>query len=327
MQLCDSQVFGKKGVELRYVRTRYVRQPSWLPNPRPSRRLSFAACGEAVVAVAASHSHISVSPCDELLLSKGVLEYHTCVVSAQWRQATPVVLKWRQSFDKLVGMLRDTTVAALLVGAPKHALAQEIFEQEVETFKKFSGINGAPPQLKRWSWAHKPCALLAARGGDKSNKATVLFTLGSTNRPKDITHTNATLLWIAEHFAFPTPKMVKTLCFMHKFRVLCADTIFLLPFACGVGCSVHGGDATDAITAQLLLNAAAALKPTIFDTVPFIMANWSSMSAAELAPLAGASPFGRVVRRSSRRSATVSSRLASSFRRTTVKPRRRVCSC
>lgn len=65
--------------------------------------------------------------------------------------------------------------------------------------------------------------------------------------------------------------MVTTLCFLPNFHVLMTFQIFLRFLVRGVGVSIHGVDATEFISARLLLAAAARLAPTTIDTVPDIV--------------------------------------------------------
>ncbi|KAJ8601742.1 hypothetical protein CTAYLR_006761 [Chrysophaeum taylorii] len=229
-------------------------------------RVSFCDFRDAVAAGAAGLEGV-VGPGDRVaLLSKGVLEFYVCVLSLQWRRATPVALNWRQSPENLKGMIHDAGAKLVVVGSPYHALAQELGVPTVSLDGPWRGTTRAPLEV-----------------GRRSDEAMVFFTSGSTSRPKPVLHTNETLLWTAEHFVFP-PNTTTTLCFMPNFHVLMCFQNFLVPLARGVGASILGGD--EPITAQLLLKACAALKPSTIDTVPFIMAEWSTLSPSELAPLA-----------------------------------------
>ncbi|KAJ8602829.1 hypothetical protein CTAYLR_002620 [Chrysophaeum taylorii] len=229
-------------------------------------RVSFCDFRDAVAAGAAGLEGV-VGPGDRVaLLSKGVLEFYVCVLSLQWRRATPVALNWRQSPENLEGMIHDAGAKLVVVGSPYHALAQELGVPTVSLDGPWRGTTPAPLEV-----------------GRRSDEAMVFFTSGSTSRPKPVLHTNETLLWTAEHFVFP-PNTTTTLCFMPNFHVLMCFQNFLVPLARGVGASILGGD--EPITAQLLLKACAALKPSTIDTVPFIMAEWSTLSPSELAPLA-----------------------------------------
>ncbi|KAJ8602858.1 hypothetical protein CTAYLR_008943 [Chrysophaeum taylorii] len=245
------------------------------------QRLSFGDLGAAVASGAERLGELHVKAGDRIaLLAKGVLDFYVCVLSLQARRATPVALNWRQSPENLRGMIRDAGASVVAVGAPFYGLAEELGAT------RMVALDGGNPNIERWSWSLSPgsSALVAAtRASRRSDEAMVFFTSGSTSRPKPVLHTNETLLWTAENFVFP-PNTKTTLCFMPNFHVLMCFQNFLLPLARRVGVSIHGGD--DPITSRLLLAACADLRPSTIDTVPFIMADWSTMSAAELAPLA-----------------------------------------
>ncbi|KAJ8600114.1 hypothetical protein CTAYLR_003475 [Chrysophaeum taylorii] len=202
------------------------------------------------------------------LLAKGTFEFYVCVVSTQCI-GTPVCLNWRQSRENLRGMVEDAGCGVVVAGDPYRDLARQL---GVENVVDLEDVSTSPTKkLNYWKG---------------NTEAAVFFTSGSTSRPKPVLHTNRTLLWTVENFVFP-PNTTSTLCFMPNFHVLMCFQNFLLPLARGgVGVSIHKNDATTPVTARLLLEAAADLRPSTIDTVPFIMAEWSTLAAADLAPLA-----------------------------------------
>ena len=147
----------------------------------------------------------------------------------------------------------------------------------------------SPTPASVWGWDTGPdesgLQLLTAAGATLLSEAAVYFTSGSTSRPKPVLHTHATLLWTARKFVLPLGATT-TLAFLPNFHVIMSFQNFMMPLVRGVGVAVHGADTTEPITSTMLLSAAAALRPTIIDTVPFIMTDWAALPASDLAPLA-----------------------------------------
>lgn len=236
------------------------------------RRLSFAEFAHAVDARAEHLSALLPRRARLALLSKGSLDFFVTLVGAQRAGVTPVILNWRQPVATLGDLVRDVQAPVVAVGAPFLELGAEV--------ARIAGARAVAIEM-----SGETCEPRRPRS-PASDEAAVFFTSGSTgSRPKAVLHTNATLLWTAENFVFPTATMTTTLCFMPNFHVLMTFQNFLLPLVRGVGVSIHESP-TETITARLLVEACAALEPTTIDTVPFIMAEWSTMTNGELAPLA-----------------------------------------
>lgn len=258
------------------------------------QQLSFYDFACAAVCGAQNFESLGIKPGERVgLLSKGTLDFFVALVSLQCFGATPVLLNWRQPADNLRGMLDDSDARSLAVGAPFHALG-------LETARSlFLSLDDRVPdalqdRYPRWRWDLKQRRLHAlgsmAASINARCEAAVFFTSGSTSRPKPVLHTHATLLWTADNFVVTETKddsttRRTTLCFMPNFHVLMSFQNFLLPMARGFGASLHGADATESVTSTMLLAAAGALQPMTIDTVPFIMAEWSQLSAAQLEPL------------------------------------------
>ncbi|KAJ8600889.1 hypothetical protein CTAYLR_006979 [Chrysophaeum taylorii] len=203
-------------------------------------------------------------------LAKGNMDFFVALVAVQRICAAPVILNWRQPTATLVGGVSDAGCGALIVGAPYHEIAKAF---SVPVLKLADTTVVTPPP------SEQRCA------STPEDIALVLFTSGSTSRPKPVAHTNATLMWTVQNFVFPTEEMRSTLCFLPNFHVLMTFQNFLLPLARGVGVATLG-DAETPVTAALLLAACGDLEPTTVDTVPFIMQDLSTFSVEELAPMA-----------------------------------------
>ena len=262
----------------------------WSNRKGVERRFTFKEFAVAVASGATCFEQLGVKKDERCaFLAKGTLDFYVAVVSLQSLGVTPVFLNWRQPTSTLAEMIDDARASWLAVGAPYHDAISKL-ESVVQRVVSIDGVSsGAGAQ---WTWTLKagrrfPLAAWHSKPERRGEvEAAVFYTSGSTSRPKPVLHTNQTLLWTAENFVFPTSAMATTLCFMPNFHVLMCFQNFLLPLARGVGVSIHGADATDAVTSQLLLNAASALGPTTIDTVPFIMSEWSTMEREDLAALA-----------------------------------------
>jgi len=250
----------------------------WSNGRGVERKLTFSEFASAVASGAGNFRKLGlVAPGRVALLAKGTLDFYVALISLEAAGLTPVLLNWRQPAATLAAMISDAGAVALAVAAPYYDLGDEL----ASTVRVVVAIDGPAPN--RWTW-HVSEGGLGAAGGEE---AAVFFTTGSTSRPKAVLHTSTTVLWTAE--TFPLEAVATTLCFMPNFHVLMSLQNFIVPMVRGVGCSIHGADATDAITAGLLLKAAADLRPTTIDTVPFILDEWSTLAVSELAPLAACS--------------------------------------
>lgn len=259
-------------------------------------QMSFKELAQAVDAGAMSMAAGGVSVGDRVAFyCKGTLDFFIALLSVQTLGATPVLLNWRQSTENLKFMMQDSGVTFLMLGA-LHASRATLVQAMPNEVKMVLLIDGCLPGGSlcsgyEWSWRSKPKSNssnmfehLSAHDHCKNKEALVFFTSGSTSRPKPVLHTYETLIWAASNYTYPSG-CSSTLCFLPNFHVIMTNHNFLFPLSRGICVSVHGADATEVITADMVLKAAEALSPTIIDTVPFIMEAWSRLSPEDLKPL------------------------------------------
>jgi len=223
--------------------------------------------------------------------SKGTLDFFVAFLSVQSAGATPVLLNWRQSKENLKGMIEDSGSTFLILGALNDT-REELMSVLPENIEALLLLDGKTPSGFRGTvhnWALREAdidfqSIPVSKVIDRSSEAAIFFTSGSTSRPKPVLHTYSSLIWTAENFVFPV-NITATLSFLPNFHVIMTLQNFLIPLARGICISVHAADATMPITAGMLLKAAAELSPSVIDTVPFIMEEWSALSYEELKPL------------------------------------------
>jgi len=223
--------------------------------------------------------------------SKGTLDFFVAFLSVQAAGATPVLLNWRQSKENLKGMIEDSGSTFLILGAlnDNRGELMSVLPENIEALLLLDGQKPSGFRGTVHNWALREAdidfqSLPVSKVIDRSSEAAIFFTSGSTSRPKPVLHTYSSLIWTAENFVFPV-STTATLSFLPNFHVIMTLQNFLIPLARGFCISVHAADANMPITAGMLLKAAAELSPSVIDTVPFIMEEWSALSYEELEPL------------------------------------------
>jgi len=288
---------GDTFVEMLYRRASddrkdYVALRAWSEARGIERSLTYKELAQGVHAGAASMAQMGVGRGDRVaFFCKGNLDFFVALLSVQARGATPVLLNWRQSKENLQGMIEDSGVKFIVLGALQEARANLL--SVLPAVKALILLDGDEPAAKcavhRWGWSCADAGTVDYNSTEASKlsrdaEALVLFTSGSTSRPKPVLHTYKTLIWTAEKSVYPENTTV-TLSFLPNFHVIMTVHNFLCALARGFCISVHAADATEPIGSRMLLKAAKALSPTVIDTVPFIMEEWSALSQQELQPL------------------------------------------
>ena len=213
--------------------------------------------------------------------SVGCFVYSTAIM---WLGAVAVQLNWRQPIEMLLSMMKTAE-------APGALLASPIFCAEARSLR--GGARGP-----RVFWLQRPpdasadegASLLPAVDGvhleeslpavghvavAPGSDALIMFTSGSTSAPKGVPLTHAGLLWNCAQklrgskgaFAHPT---AGTLSLLPNFHVIGFTNNFLFNLFAGVRCAVHRDADTKPLTADRMIDACAALRPTVLDTVPFL---------------------------------------------------------
>ena len=114
------------------------------------------------------------------------------------------------------------------------------------------------------------------RRPEANDVAAIMFTSGSTATPKAVPLTHRGLLWNcrqrlalqAEAFAEPN---AGTLSLLPNFHVIGFTNNFLFNLLAGVRCVVQADAGGAALSARLMLEACACTRPTVLDTVPWLV--------------------------------------------------------
>lgn len=279
--ICKQAAENKKLVALR----------TWSEAQGIEEEMTYNDLAQAILSGAEAMQRIGVSQGDRVaFFCKGTLDFFVSFLSVQALGATPVLLNWRQSKENLQGMIEDSGAVFLVLGC-LHDGRDALLSVTPEKIRGLILLDGEAPKtslrVHRWSYGGKvdvDFSRMPASKLTRSSEAAVFFTSGSTSRPKPVLHLYDTLLWTAENFVFPEDTKA-TLSFLPNFHVIMVLNNFLLPLSRGFCVSIHAADGTASITADMLLKATEALEPTVIDTVPFIMEEWSSKTHDELAPL------------------------------------------
>jgi len=259
-----------------------------------SRTLSYAEFARAVLTGAEAMIKAGVAADSRVaFLAKGSTHFFVGVLSTQVVGAVPVLLNWRQPEHVLLGCITDTGAATIMKGAPYHEMGCKLADAsktivQVLAFdddKTSSASLSKPVTVWKWSSeAEADLTRLTQTGRARTDEAVIFFTSGSTGQPKPVLHTYDTLMWLSQRFIYP-PDAQLSLSFLPNFHVIGTVQNFLIPLTRGLRMAIHGADETTGISSGMILAAAAALKPDVIDTVPFIMAEWSELTPEELKPL------------------------------------------
>ena len=194
-------------------------------------------------------------------------------------------LNWRQTDDQLAAMLGSSDATALVASArlaqPAHLLASRqsiaLLFLEPPPFSQ-DGPSHLLPQLNGDGvpTSASPPSRDTSSPPLPHSRALVMFTSGSTGKPKAVPLTHAGLLWTFEQRARLCPEALAqpnagTLCFLPNFHVIGLANNFLFNLYAGIRCVVHRDAGSCAVTAALLVEACASVKPTILDTVPSLV--------------------------------------------------------
>ena len=217
--------------------------------------------------------------------------------------AAAVQLNWRQPVEKLEAMLRTAGAATLLASAQLGPEARDLrracgitllWLQEPRAART-TVVLGVRCALNAEDYA-EDCVLLALDGATvpscelpvvgsvpfsssesaaaAEGVALIMFTSGSTGNAKGVPLTHAQVLWNCEQRykvhgeVFSHDGDAGTLSFLPNFHVVGFINNFLFNLCAGIFASVDRDAGKNTLTAQRLLDACAALRPTVLDTVP-----------------------------------------------------------
>ena len=217
--------------------------------------------------------------------------------------AAAVQLNWRQPVEKLEAMLRTAGAAKLLASAQfgpeardlRRACGITLLWLHEPTAARITVVLGVSCPVDAEDYAEH-CVLLSLDGATvPSCKASVvgsvpfsssesaaaaegvaliMFTSGSTGNAKGVPLTHEQVLWNCEQRhkvhgeVFFHDAEAGTLSFLPNFHVVGFINNFLYNLRAGIFASVDRDAGKNTLTAQRLLEACAALRPTVLDTVP-----------------------------------------------------------
>ena len=187
-------------------------------------------------------------------------------------------LNYRQPVATTRQLLQGLTPRVLCCSAPFEADAQALsaFMPSLRVVQMHELQTLPCPPLAAGEHRAAEFAGYVSRLAGASNAA-VFFTGGTTGVPKAVPHTHRGLLWLAEALLrfYPEPfepdvPHAATLCFTPFFHVMgfVANTVFNLYAGCRMFILASH---TTPLSPRLMLEATAALRPSVVNTVPWIV--------------------------------------------------------
>ena len=217
------------------------------------------------------------------LLSHNCVEYLILGLAVMTLHAVPVNLNWRQPVNLLEATVK--LAKCRLVFASQHFW---------ESAKSVCSVNQLPPPISLVDFtmnlvadvdgipADTPGTSNLDGGSIGDEVAVVFFTSGSTKTPKAVPHTHNELMWLAQqyidHLDEGKPDTEGgSLCLFPFFHVMGYVHNFLYNLYAGMRVIIHQETADTAISPDLMLRAITELKPSIVNTVPWIVEGFCQM--------------------------------------------------
>ena len=211
-------------------------------------------------------------------LAHNSISYLSISLGAMTLGACSINLNWRNPADVTHRLLDDLKPKLLVASASFRALASAAHTALSVRIAMIEAIcNMDASELPFAPLAEADAAALREQIAtvSPSSPAAVFFTGGTTGTPKAVPHTHAGLLWFAEcaRATWPAPyekPTAGTVCFTPFFHVM--GFVANLAFNLHVGCRVALlGSADDKLSPSLVLAACNELRPTVLNTVPWIV--------------------------------------------------------
>ena len=254
----------------------------WSSSRGVVQTVSYAALADCMLAAALwLRDGIGVAQFDYCALwAPNSVAYLSFSLGAMCLGATSVNLNWRNPPEVNERLLENLQPRILIAGAPFRAEAAAAHNRlglRIALLEAVCNMDAGclPFEPPPYAAAEELRAAIARL--DPTAPAAVFFTGGTTGTPKAVPHSHAGLLWFAEACLKTIPEgfangveHAGTVCFTPFFHVMgfVANFVFNLHARCR---AFILADADDKLSPSLILAACRELRPSVLNTVPWVV--------------------------------------------------------
>ena len=253
------------------------------PQQKVSLRVTYSQLADSMIAAALFlRDGIGITAGDYVaLLAPNSVAYLSFSLGAMCLGAISINLNWRNPAEVNERLLQNLQPRLLLAGTPFRAEATAAHSKlgiRVALLESVCNMDGIslPFEPPPSAAAEEMTAAILSRL-DPKKPAAVFFTGGTTGTPKAVPHSHNGLLWFAEAclktipdgFA-PGVENAGTVCFTPFFHVMgfVANFVFNLHAGCR---AFILADHDEKLSPNLILNACRDLRPSVLNTVPWVV--------------------------------------------------------